>query len=52
MFFGEPERSEPFRFDNVWNSFQAVGGTAADEPGNSETDLGDDGASDEPVNRE
>ena len=52
MFFGEPERSEPFRFDNVWHSFQAVGGTAADEPGNSETDLGDDGASDEPVNRE
>ena len=52
MFFGEPERSEPFRFDNVWHSFQAVGGTAADEPDNSETDLGDDGASDEPVNRE
>jgi 5-methylcytosine-specific restriction protein B len=52
MFFGEPERSEPFRFDNVWHSFQAVGGTAADEPGTSETDLSDDGASDEPVNRE
>ena len=45
IFFGEPERSEPFRFDNVWHRFQAVGGTAADEPGNSETDFGDDGAS-------
>jgi len=32
MFFGEPERSEPFRFENVWQRFQAVGGTASDEP--------------------
>ena len=52
IFFGEPERSEPFRFDNVWHSFQAVGGTASDEPDTSETDLGDDRASDESVNRE
>jgi hypothetical protein len=47
IFFGEPERSEPFRFDNVWHSFQAVGGTAANEPDTSETDLSDDDASDE-----
>jgi hypothetical protein len=52
MFFGEPERSGPFRFDNVWRSFQAVGGTAADEPGNSQTDPGDDSAPDKSVNRE
>ncbi len=52
IFFGEPERSQPFRFDNVWHSFQAVGGTAADEPDNSQTDLGDDGVPHEPVNRE
>jgi 5-methylcytosine-specific restriction protein B len=45
IFFGEPERSKPFRFDNVWHRFQAVGGTAADEPGNSGTGFGDDGAS-------
>ena len=45
IFFGEPERSEPFRFDNIWHRFQAVGGTAADEPGNSETDFGDNAAS-------
>jgi 5-methylcytosine-specific restriction protein B len=51
IFFGEPEKSEPFRFDNIWHRFQAVGGTAADEPDNSETDFGDDGASDESVNR-
>jgi 5-methylcytosine-specific restriction protein B len=30
IFFGEPERAEPFRFENVWHSFQAVGGTASD----------------------
>ena len=52
IFFGEPERSEPFRFDNVWHSFQAVGGTASDEPDNSQTGLGDGGAPDETVNRE
>jgi len=52
IFFGESERSEPFRFNNVWHSFQAVGGTAADEPDTSEIDLGDDRASDESVNRE
>jgi 5-methylcytosine-specific restriction protein B len=52
MFFGEPERSEPFRFNTVWHSFQAVGGTAADEPGNSEPDRGDGGAPDQSVNRE
>ncbi len=51
IFFGEPERSEPFRFDNIWHNFQAVGGTASDEPDNSETDFGDDGTSDESVNR-
>jgi 5-methylcytosine-specific restriction protein B len=51
IFFGEPERSEPFRFENVWRHFQAVGGTASDEPDNGATDLGDDGTSDEPVNR-
>lgn len=37
MFFGEPEKSEPFRFDNVWQQFQAVGGTAAEEPDASGT---------------
>jgi 5-methylcytosine-specific restriction enzyme B len=47
IFFGEPKRSEPFRFDNVWHRFQALGGTAADEPDNSVTDFGDDSASDE-----
>lgn len=52
IFFGEPERSKHFRFANVWQRFQAVGGTASDEPDNSETDLGDGNASDEPVNRE
>jgi 5-methylcytosine-specific restriction enzyme B len=52
IFFGEPERSEPFRFANVWRHFQSVGGTASDEPDNGETGLGDDGTSDEPVNRE
>jgi 5-methylcytosine-specific restriction protein B len=52
IFFGEPERSEPFRFDNVWHRFQAVGGTASDEPDNNETDLDVDSASDETVNRE
>ena len=29
IFFGEPEKSEPFRFDNLWPSFQAEGGTAS-----------------------
>jgi 5-methylcytosine-specific restriction enzyme B len=52
IFLGEPERSEPFRFDNVWRHFQAVGGTAADEPANGETGLGDDGPADESVDRE
>ena len=47
IFFGEPKRSEPFRFDNIWRSFQAVGGTAADDPDNSETSIGDDGVPDE-----
>jgi 5-methylcytosine-specific restriction protein B len=42
MFFGEPERSEPFRFDNVWQQFQAVGGTASDEPEDVAADLGGD----------
>jgi hypothetical protein len=49
IFFGERERSEPFRFDNVWHSFQAVGGTASDEPGNSETDFSNNSASDKAV---
>ena len=31
IFFGEPEKSEPFRFDKVWQRFQAVGGTASDD---------------------
>ena len=31
IFFGEAERSEPFRFDKVWQRFQAVGGTASDD---------------------
>ena len=45
IFFGEPDRSEHFRFDNVWRRFQAVGGTASDEPSDSETGFGDDGVS-------
>lgn len=44
IFFGEPERSEPFRFDNVWHRFQAEGGIAADEPRDAGTDVGNDGA--------
>jgi 5-methylcytosine-specific restriction protein B len=52
IFFGEPERAEPFRFDNVWHHFQAMGGTASDEPANGEPGVGDDGASEESVNRE
>jgi 5-methylcytosine-specific restriction protein B len=52
IFFGEPERSEPFRFDNVWHRFQAVGGTASDELDNSATDLDEDSTSDGSVNRE
>jgi 5-methylcytosine-specific restriction enzyme B len=44
IFFGEPERSEPFRFDNVWHRFQAVGGTAVDEPDDSGTGAGNNGA--------
>lgn len=41
MFFGEPEKSEHFRFENVWHRFQDVGGTASDEL-DSGTDPGDD----------
>jgi 5-methylcytosine-specific restriction enzyme B len=47
IFFGEPKRSEPFWFEHVWHSFQAVGGTAADEPDNSDTGSGDDSTPDE-----
>jgi 5-methylcytosine-specific restriction protein B len=39
IFFGEPERSEPFRFTDVWQRFRAVGGTddsAPDEAANQE----------------
>lgn len=40
IFFGEPERSEPFRFANVWQRFRAVGGadddSAPGEPANQE----------------
>ena len=51
IFFGEPERSEPFRFDNVWQRFQAVGGTASDQGDNSlAAGAGDDGRPDESVN--
>jgi hypothetical protein len=42
IFFGEPEKSKPFRFDNIWHSFQAVGGTASDEPDHGGTYSGDD----------
>jgi 5-methylcytosine-specific restriction protein B len=52
MFFGEPERSQPFRFDSLWHRFQAEGGTASDEPDHSEAGAGDDGAADGAVNRE
>jgi 5-methylcytosine-specific restriction protein B len=45
IFFGEPEKAEPFRFDNVWHRFQAVGGTASDGPDDGETGLGDDNRS-------
>ena len=34
-----PSRSQPFRFDNVWHSFQAIGGTASDEPDDNAADL-------------
>ena len=46
MFFGEPERSQPFRFDSLWHRFEAEGGTASDEPDHSEAGAGDDGAAD------
>ena len=52
IFFGEPERSEHFRFDKVWHRFQAMGGTASDEPDPSKADVGDDDAADGSVNRE
>ena len=52
MFFGEPGKSLPFRFDSLWHRFQAEGGTASDEPDHSEAGAGDDGAADEAVNRE
>lgn len=42
IFFGEPEKSEPFRFDNVWQRFQAEGGTASDDLGNSGAATGAD----------
>jgi 5-methylcytosine-specific restriction protein B len=29
IFFGEPEKSEPFRFENLWPGFRADGGTAS-----------------------
>lgn len=50
IFFGEPERSEPFRFDKIWPHFQAAGGTASDEPDDGHADPGGDGASGEPAN--
>jgi 5-methylcytosine-specific restriction enzyme B len=51
IFFGEPERSELFRFDKIWPPFQAAGGTASDEPDNGHGDPGDDSTSEEPANR-
>ena len=30
IFFGEHEKFEPFRFDNLWPGFQAEGGTVSD----------------------
>jgi 5-methylcytosine-specific restriction protein B len=37
IFFGESEKSEPFRFDNLWPRFQAEGGTASDVPAGNGT---------------
>jgi 5-methylcytosine-specific restriction protein B len=43
IFFGESEKSEPFRFDNLWPRFQAEGGTASDVPAGNGTVQDSDG---------